>query len=301
MLVLAYGETGQRITCPHRDAAVPSGSVTITILDESGTELLASTAATKGTFSSTLSTAASAGARSIVAAGVTGLTVGEAIVLTDTGGQTEVAQVEAVNSSTKVITLGDRLARAYASSDAIKSALIYYDADLSTVATWVKGIYYQAIFDCSTWTAGPRSVLFRISDLASTCPITYEHVKRWVPHASVLRDSYDPDGLDDARENAWSIMTALLRGSSRDPDVWRDAADVGLCGGLLAAALFLQAHGKDGFAENLAGKPVGTGGLWRVYWDELGKAPAWFDDDQDRARETGETTPRKNTRVGRGL
>jgi len=299
MLAIEYNRAGQRIACPHYDAAVPT-SVAITILDDAGATKLTSTAATISTFTATLSGTASAGAMSIAVSGTTGLSVGDPLVLTDSHGRTELAIAKGVDSSANTVALKDRLARAYAVGDTVVGASVYYELDTTTTATWTKDCYYQALFSATAWDA-IRPVMFRIVDMASQNPIRYEHVRRWVQNASVLRDGYDDAELADCRHNAWSIIKAILRANERDPAVWRDAPDVAEVGGCLAGAIFLMAHGHIDEAHELAGDPIGSGGLFSWFWSEYKQSPAWFDEDQDRAIDRYEKRRVKSSRLGRGL
>ncbi len=301
MLELAYGRSSQRIPCPHLGESVPSGAVSITILDDAGTEILASTTATKGALSSTLASTAASGARIITVADAAGASVGDTIVIADATGRSEVCTIEGVETTTDTIRLRDRLSRAYAvTTSTVKSAMVYYDLNASSTSTWPIDIYYQALFTCSSWSS-VRPVVFRLVDLQTLSPVTYEDVRRWLPHASDLRDSFDAPGLDEARQNAWSMIQTRLRAAGRDPAVLRDAADVSPAGGLLAAALFVLAHDRADLAHELAGDPVGSGGVFAGYWAELSKVLAWYDEDQDRARDDSETRSLRGRLVGRGL
>lgn len=301
MLALAYGRSSQRITCPHENAAVPSGDVNITILDDAGSEVLASTAASKGTLSTTLAAAASAGDRTITTADASGAADGEPLVIEDVEGRSELAIIDGAETTTDTIALRDRLSRAYAiTTSTVKSAHIYYDLDASNTDDWPVDVYYQALFSCSTW-ASIRPVVFRIVDVQTLSPIGFEDVRRWLPHVSTFRDGYDAPSLDEARSSAWSVLRAKLRAAHRDPDVWRDAPDVASVGGLLAAALLLLSHNKPEQAHELAGEPIGTGGLFAAYWADFVAAPGWFDTDQDRVRDAQESIPVADTYVRRGL
>lgn len=301
MIELAYGRSSQRIWCPHQGAAVPAGDVTITILNDQASELLAATTATKGSLSSSLASAASAGAKNITVSDASGVSVGHPIVLTDAQGKTEIATVEGVETTTDTLTLRDRLSRAYAAtSTTVKSAAVYYDLDASDTDDWPIDIYYQALFSAATW-ASVRPVVFRLVDLQTLCPIAYADVRKWIPYASDLRDGFDASDLDEARDNAWSFITSRLRASGRDPAVLRDADTLSPAGGALAAAFFLFAHDRTDLAHELAGSPIGTGGIWSVMWEDASKGLVWYDEDQDRARDGAETRPLRGRLVGRGL
>jgi hypothetical protein len=301
VLELAYGRSSQRIWCPHQGTAVPSGAVSITILDDDGNEVLASTSATKGSLSTSLASAAAAGAKSITTSNAAGCSPGDPIVLTDAQGRVELAIVEGAETTTDTIALRDRLSRAYAAtSTTVESAAIYYDLNASDTDTWPVGLYYQALFSASSW-ASVRPVVFRLVDLQTLSPIAYEDVRKWIPYASDLRDAFDAPGLDEARANAWSFITAKLRASGRDPAVLRDADTLSASGGVLAAAFFLFAHDRADLAHELAGDPIGSGGMWALMWQDASKCLVWYDEDQDRTRSRSETRPLRGGLVGRGL
>jgi hypothetical protein len=296
-ITLAYGKSGQRLTCPHRDAAVPTNAVNVQLLDSDGSELLAATAATKGTFSSTVATAANPGDTTIVMAGVAGLVAGEPFVLSS-GVDSELCEARRISGAT--VTLRDPLARSWAVGTTAKSALIYYDANLSSTSTYPVGLYYQAIWTCSDWTS-IRAQVFRIATRATVCPIEYEHVRRVLPQVGALRDGDEDPDLEGVRETAWQIMSAQLLAEGIDPETLRDPERFGQAGGALAACLFVMArpNGLD-LARELAGSPPGSGGLYRAWFDLARRIPHWVDRDQDAARDDAETRvgPR---RMRRGL
>jgi hypothetical protein len=300
MLTLAYGESSQRIECPHRGEAVPSVAVTVSITDESASEVLASTAATMGALSTTVAAAVSAGARQITLAAVTGLSVGETIVLTDAYGRTEVVVTSGFSATSRIVQLVAPLARAYAAADIAKSALIYYDADLSDTDDWPVGAYYQAVFECASW-SGARAVMFRVVDLASSNPIELAHMTRWAPQLAQLRDG--DDGVDFANERAaaWSLIEGRIRAAGRDAAVWRDSSDAANVGGLLAAGLALMNHGQLELSESLVGIPPGEGGIFARAWGDFAALAGWFDEDQDRAVDRVERRRAVTHHLGRGL
>ena len=300
MLVLSYEETSQRITCPHRDVAVPAGDVTITITDDAGSSLLSSTAATKGSLSSTIATAVSAGARQITVADASGVSAGDPIVLTDDYGRTETAIADGAETTTDVIQIRAPLERSYAVGDAVASALIYYDADISDTDDFSKGSYYQAIFDCSTW-GGARAVLFRVLDLQSYNPIDLRHITRWAPQVMQLRDADDGEGFANERDASWDIICTRMRSVGRDPDVWRDADDAASVAGLLAAGLVLLNHGMLDQSELLIGNPPGEGGTFAQLWRDFASSVGWFDEDQDRKVDGFERRKPMPSYLGRGL
>jgi hypothetical protein len=301
MLAVAYGQSGQRLTCPHRDSAVPTEAVSITILDLTGAEVLAATAATKGTLSAKLDGTTLAGARELEVDNAAGCSPGDTIILTDSYGETEVHTVRGVNTTSDIIQLEDRLHHDHAKDDTAKSATIYYSLNASSTGTWLKGGPYQAIWTCPGWSS-PRATLFNVVDLATTNPVTLEHVRRWVPNLSTLRDTYDDPDLQSYRDNAWEMIRARLAAAARNPDIWRDADEVAVAGGLLAAGLFLLDHGREDLSRRLIGdEPPGEGGIFARYWGDLEKTPAWFDEDGDRSLDTYERRQPVSTTVGRGL
>lgn len=299
-VTVAFGQASQRVVCPHRDASVPATDVTVEVLDEAGGTIIeAGTAATKGTFSTALSADAAIGDRSITVASTAGLALDEPIVLADAAGRTEVHEVEGFAGTT--VHLKDRIGRAYpATTTTVKSALVYYTLDASDTAKWPVDVYYQAIFSCSSW-GGPRGVLFRVVDLEETNPISLRDMKGWVAHLDILRDGSDSVGLNEARDAAWELIRSRLEALERDPAVWRGARQARSVGGMLAAALFLWTHGHREDAKDLAGDPLGSGGIFAMHWQDTLKAIGWFDENQDRVVDRGERVTVGSTRVGRGL
>lgn len=307
MQVIQYDRASQRLRCPHRETSVPTAAVYIQILDAGGNEVLASTAATKGSLSTTLSALAALGAKSITLTAVTGLSVGDRIVLTDTHGRSEVCVVVGLASSAKTVALQDRLSRAYASSDTVKAADIYYSLDASAETTWPKG-FYSAIWECTEWSR-PRITMFRIADLGAPNPITFDHVRRWCSYLDTLRDGHDDAGLTVERDAAWRMIKAKVRAAGRDPETLRELEDGGDsavesiadAGGLLAAAMFLSSHGHSEYAKTLAGEIPGEGGMFASYWGDIVSTPTWFDEDQDRGVDGLEMREAASSTLRRGL
>lgn len=299
-LILTHGTASQRITCPPRGEAVPAGGVTITLSDQNGNELLAATPATKGSLSSTLAVAAAHGTRQLTLANAAGISADQPLALTDAYGRTEMVWAEGGETAGDVVVLRDPLTRDYAVGATVKSAWIYYDADLSNTTTYPLGLYYVALFQSATWSA-PRVVAFRVVGYpADSCPITYEHVRSALSAVGFLRDQYDPPNLDDVRAGAWAFITADQLAAGRDPATLRDPERLAQAGGYLAAGLFLLNRGGEGLSEQLAGKPLGTGGFFKVFYDRVLAIPHWFDGDQNLTRDTGETRPRRGHTVSRG-
>ena len=298
MLTLAYGRGSQRITCPHYDEAVPSGPVTITILDDQGNTILASTSATKGALSTTTSAAASAGATTVVLTAITGLAVGDAFTLSEDG-EAELVVAQRVDAAG--VTLRDPLSRSWSSGATAKSAQIYYDASLTDTDDYPVGLYYQARFDCTTWKAS-RSLVFRVVQMSTENPITYEHMRNVLSHLAALRDSYDSPSLEGPRSLAWEVITAKLLAQGYDPAVLKDPERLAVAGGMLAAALFCLGRPNGGeMAADLAGQPIGSGGLFGEYFKAISEIPHWYDRSQDGIRGEHETrVPRKKPlRYGR--
>ena len=184
---LAYGQTAQRLTCPRLEAAVPAAAVNVQLLDASGSELLAATAATKGTLSTTPSVAADRGDTEVTLTAVAGLTAGEPLVL---GSGVDQELVECSRIAGMIVTLAEPLARDWAIGATCKSRWIYYDATLAATATYPVGLYYQAIWTCADW-HHVRAQVFRIVERETVCPIEFEHVRRVLPQVASLRDGDD--------------------------------------------------------------------------------------------------------------
>jgi hypothetical protein len=298
MLTLAYDRDSQRITMPHRGLAVPSANVSVAIWDDGYNEKLTWAAASKGTFSTTLSTAATAGAISLSVNSLTGLTVDEPVILTE-GSRTE--QVTATKFTGSTVTLKDPIAYDYTTACTAKSALVYYDADFTTETTWTKGNYYQAAFRSTAWTE-VVALVFRIVDWQTVdVPITYEDVRQVLRHNSCLRDGSDSPNLDEPRELAWKMMQSRLLADGRDPDVFRDTEAIRVAGSFLASALFVmtKANGLE-LATMLAGDPVGSGGIYEIQYQQAGNAATWLDRNQDHKRTSDEMMTPRNYRVRRG-
>jgi hypothetical protein len=300
MQLVAWGEASQVLWCPHRDTSVPAGDVNVRILNAGGGEVLSGVTATVGTLSTTISSAATAGARTITVADETGARVGDPVVITDAQGRSEVHTID--GATTNTISIRDRLSRDYAIGATVISAAVYYTLDASSTSTYPADAYYQALFENSNWTA-ERAILFRVVDFAhDESPIRYEDLRRWIPHASALRDSYDDADLDEARDTAWEILRTRIEASRRDPEVWRGEERIRSVGGLLAAGLFALSHGHDTMGERLIGvDPPGDGGLFAAHWENTIRTLGWFDTAQDRGVDRGEVDTLSTYRVRRGL
>jgi hypothetical protein len=300
-LVLTYDRTDQRIECPHLGQAAPAAlvDVTVTIYDADGESVITDDAE-KGEADTTLTVAAARGARTITVDDASDVDQAQPLVITDAWGRTELVRAEGGEVVTDTIALEDPIARDYAIGAAVKSAFIYYDADLSDEATWPIGLY-TAVFSCTSWSA-PRAKVFRIVRTpALECPIAYENVRAALSSIGFLRDQYDPPDLDDVRLAAWQYLQADMLSSGRDPVTLREPERLAVAGGYLAAALFLVGRGNPDTVKTLAGDPPGSGGFFRSFYDKAMAVPAWFDRDQDLARDHLEEQLPRRTSVRRGL
>lgn len=300
MLVLAYGRTGQRVVCPHRGEAVPSASVLVTVYDDGGNVAQAASAATKGALSTTLASAAVQGVREIVLSTTTGLARGDWLAVIGDDDQVETIRAVGVDATSGTVALATPLDRDYAAGDAVKSAAVYADLNLSETDTWVRRSHYQAVFSSTSWPVS-RTVLFRIADGATDNPITYEDVQRVLPAVGVYRGADTTAELDHHREMAWRLICGRLRQAGRDPTMLRDTEAYAEAGGILAAALLMITRpGGVEVARALAGDPVGSGGVFAQHWQSITESPAWYDDDQDRERAAAEMRAARRP-VRRGL
>ena len=299
MLTLAYGRSGQRIWCPHRGDVVPASTVSLVIYDDGG-DGLATTTATKGALSTSLAVAVAQGVREIVVSPPTGATRNDWVAVVGDDGQAEVVKAVGVDSTAKSMTIAPQLDRGYSAGDLVKSASIYYDADLTETDTWVKGLYYQAVFSCSEW-ATSRVVVFRIVSDQTDNPITFEDVQRVLPAAGVYRGADTTAELDHHRDLAWRIICGRLLSLGHDPATLRDTEVFAEAGGILAAALMMQTRpGGVETARALAGDPCGSGGLFAEHWQSIVSSPMWFDADQNRKRRAAEMrTAQRLVRRGR--
>ena len=300
MLTLAYGRSGQVIWCPHHGEAVPSASLTCAIYDESGNTMVTTTTATKGSLSTTLLAAITPGDRVASLSTISGVSKDDYVAFVGDDQRTEVCKAIGVDTTAKRLTLDRPLEESYSVGDEVKSASLYYTLDASATATWTKGLYYQAIFSCSSWTE-VRSLVFRIADKAAGNPITYEDIQRVLPSVGVYRGADNLPQLDRPRDLAWQIISTAILAKGRDPQTLRDPSRFAVAGGILAAAfVMLDRPGGIELAQALAGDPIGTGGIYRVQLDQVLDIPHWYDRDQDAIREAGETGSIARTRVRRG-
>lgn len=295
-ITLAYGKASQRLTCPRLEEAVPAAAVNVQLLNSDGTELLAATAATKGTLSTTLTVAGDRGDTEITLAAVAGLAAGEPLVL---GSGVDQELVECRRIAGLVVALAEPLARDWAIGATCKSRWIYYDADLSDTGDFPIGLYYQAIWTCTGW-GHVRAQVFRVAQRATVCPIEFDHVRRVLPQVGSLRDGDEDPDLSGVRETAWQLMSAMMLAEGIDPETLRDPERFAQAGGALAAALFVMArpNGME-LARELAGSPPSTGGLFLEWYRRARSVPHWVDSDQDATRDDHESRvgPRR-MRVG---
>lgn len=121
---------------PNWDAQTITG-INIQITDREGTDLLAATAATLWT-ATTTAAAAAVGDQTITLTSAT-LVPGDVLeIAASADGPQERVTVYNYNSSTKVATLARSLTKAHTSGTAVKGAFATYDLDTSTTATWTK-------------------------------------------------------------------------------------------------------------------------------------------------------------------
>ncbi len=124
------------------DWATPSG-VNITVTRDTGTEVVASTAATLGFTASTLSSATTRGATTIVTAADISLSPGDRLrIAASASGPAEDCEVEFYASATKTATLKRELNHAHASGAAVSPLWATKAIDASTEADYPLGGKY---------------------------------------------------------------------------------------------------------------------------------------------------------------
>lgn len=122
--------------------------VNISIAELDGDALLAATAATLYTATTTNATASVGDSTVTLANDASAPSPGDRLRIADSAaGPSEEIEVESYNSSTKVVTLKRELRYAHTSGTAVKGLFCTYDLDTSTVATWAKAL--QVVI---TWT-----------------------------------------------------------------------------------------------------------------------------------------------------
>lgn len=146
---------------------------TVVLLSRSGGQIVASQNATLGP-STTTNGAITAGASSLVATAVTGISVSDILVLgPNAGGQWEWVTVDSVNSSSKAVGTRDVIANSYDTGVALKSVRM----SVTVTSAQASGIYESAR---AVWSFAFNSV--------SRTETSIFHISNWVPRMT-LRDA----------------------------------------------------------------------------------------------------------------
>ena len=191
----------------------PSATPTVEIKDENGNTITAaaSTNVTQNTVNTTVSSAGSVGDKSLTLASVTGIEFRKTYLVTNSALQKEWVRVLGVNSSTKAVTLDEKLEFAHDTSATFVSTEFYYTLQSGDVDTLEEMWRARA-----SATVGGETVIDEVRfDVVLTpihSPLTVEFVKKRRP--DIMRQEHDSTlGTDyaDLREAAWDNILSAIR------------------------------------------------------------------------------------------
>ena len=260
-------------------------SPTSSVRNPAGTELATPSVSTNGEIG-TLAAAAAAGDLTVTLSATTNLAVRRRYVIRATNGDREWVRVRSFNSSTKVVTLYERLVGTYASgSSFIDNRLTL---TVSTTAAAIIDVGYEARLTYVADGVTYRPIV-QFSVVRSAWPeqlVSTRELRVYAPGVFVREyEAADSEGTDyaDLLEQATERVIADIRGAGRDPSRFRSFDDFRRPV-MEAALLHLALQG-----DNLPSAYVNTPGEWLLtrrteYADALAQALSIatdYDDDQD--------------------
>jgi hypothetical protein len=251
----------------------------ITITDTGGDDMLAETAATIPT-ATTLSSASSAGAKTITVAAGTWEPDDLIRIADSDAGHPETRRVESFNSSTKIITLTERLQYAHSSAAAVNGRWITYTLDASTTATWSLGIEGSIYWSGFSTDDAPLKNTFRVGkfqfapdDLSGRFAMRYPHYYNALPEHSF--DEFYEDALDDIVERFGKFGPDFMKLVSI-----REGRRL-----LMAQIAYLIAVGQgDGWEYE---RDTSLNDIDRLF-TQLRTSRNWYDEDEDDIRDDEE-------------
>ena len=190
----------QTLTFDVSRALYAAGTATCTLYSPGGSELQASTTATKGA-STTLDAAAAAGQKTVPVTATTGIAVGDVLWPVNALGQTEPVVVDGVTSGVS-ITARHNLRHAYASNDVIASRRLSVAVLAASIGTSYKNCRARWSYSSSLTQAHSEDQVVHVSTYAPRCTVTEADVLRRLPQA---RNWTTPEQtIDDLVASVWA-------------------------------------------------------------------------------------------------
>lgn len=266
----------------------------MSIVDPSGTELETPTA-TVDTVNTTLSAAAAVDATSVTLTSVSGVSARRHYVVSGADGQREWVRVRAVNTSTRVVTLYEPVAAAYASGAAFYGTDITATVDGDSVDDLLEG--YEARWEFTVDGATEYGVT-RFDAVHTVWPATLTTTRELRSYAGPLvgRDvGRDTDAdFEDVLEHAYNRVIEDVRARGRDPSRFRSVEPWKRV--VHEAALLHLAEQADVIPSAYRDNPEGWLRVRREKYDDVMSATlsaaSDYDDNQDGAVSAGEAAQR---------
>jgi hypothetical protein len=287
---LKYNDASQslRFDCPS--AWATTTTLTITIKDNAGSDLLAAASAVLGFTADTTAAAASAGDSTIIlTTGVSAMTGGYKFRLSKANDHSEDVECKSYVAATKVVTLARPLAWDHATGSAVNALFFTYALSTSTVATWTAGREVLIIW---TPTSGDDNA--------------YTELARVVKHSMATSDLVSKFGTLYPNEFrlAQDRMTILEREASLYTDIRLQAKRRRLADAIDQAAFEPCILDRMAWLVHLEGgeASVTERELFKVKFEDdfslLCEQPIWFDADQGLDQEEEEVSTAGDFNLG---
>jgi hypothetical protein len=273
---IKYNDASQSLRFEFPDHWQTPTTCNITITDRGGTDLLASTAATIYT-ATTTDGAVAAGDSTFTIDGSVVMNAGDRFRIQKAGDTPEIVTVQSYAS--KVATINHTFDFAHVDGSAVFGMWCTYDLDTSTVATWPSGKEVTI-----TWTPSTDNIPF--TEQAKVYKLSGGGSTGWRDHfraryPNLYRES--SDRLDALYDDALDELTWIVRAEGHDLNDLRDPDFIRMPLAAIMAGYVARNEGDAGEFE------IATAEKDLVkYVTILSQPHVWFDKDQDLAEDEGE-------------
>jgi hypothetical protein len=276
---IKYNDASQSLRFEFPDHWITPTTVTITITDRGGTELLAATAATVYT-ATTTDGAIAAGDSTFTIDGSVVMNAGDRFRILKPGSTPEVVVIQSY--AAKVATIDHTFDFAHPDNSGVYGMWCTYALDTSTVATWPAGKDLTI-----TWTPSTDNIPY--TEAARIYKLSGGDAAGWRDHfrsryPNLYREA--SDRLDALYEDAIDELEWSLAAVGRDLNDLRNPEFIRMPVAAILAGYVARNEGAGGEFEIALAKAD-----YERYLDILSRPALWFDADQDLVEDEGETVP----------
>lgn len=264
----------------------PVSAATVTLYTPGGAVLQASASATVSAISTTLAAAAASGSVSITLTSVSGITSGKRLWLGGTTSAFELVEVSAVNASTKVVTIAERLRYSHDNGGNVYGSDVTYA--LTTTHTATVDANYRAVW----------SVTYRSDSSTASFTEVFDVVRQVfrLPLSELDLVVRIPESI---RRSAWGIRSLADLITAAEEDIIGDLEARAIVPDRVQSMDQFRPLGVIGCRRILLRRLADTDSAFRQAWidtcaeydAEIGRLMAnlyWYDESDDQAVDTAD-------------